>query len=162
MIILQVTTTGDLITGMGQQYRAAHARAVKGTVEDYHEQLFPKHFFNSNRSRYRLAPRSQFYLKVIKPKRGVGTGRFVDLILKGVTRRRMMAFFTVRATDGGNTWVLRMQAPGYFANRFRNQPDMAAEVQQHSQDDLTKMGGFYRRRMTAEWEKAKQKRTRKG
>lgn len=161
MIILGVTTTDELTAGLGKRFKAAHTRAMKGSIEDYHDKLFPRHFYNSNRSRYRMAQRSQFYLKVIKPRRGVGTGRFVDNVLKGTSMRRMMAFYTVRASDGGNTFILRMQAPRYFTEQYQGQPDKKSEVEQINEDDKAKIRGFYLNRMRAEWDKIKQKRTRK-
>lgn len=161
MIILGITTSDEMLTGLGKRYQAAHTRSLRGAVTDYHDQLFPRHFFNSNRARYRLAPRTAFYLKVIKPKRGIGTGRFVDLILTGRSMRRMMHFFTVRASDGGNSMVLRMDAPRYFTQKFQGQPDKVDEAEQINEDDKSKIRGFYANRMQAEWNKIKQRRTKK-
>ena len=161
MIILGVQSSDELIAGLGNKYLKAHKEALYGSVEDYHDKLFPRHFFNSNRSRYKLAPRTSFYLKKIKPRKGVGTGRFVDLVLKGVSMRRMMSFYTIRQADGGNSLVLRMQAPRYFTERYRGQPDKKAEAEQINDDDREKIRGFYIQRMQAKWQQLKQKRSRK-
>jgi len=149
MIILGVEQNDDIITGLGKRYLATCRAALKDAVWEYHKTIFPRHFFNSNRSRYKHETRSQYYLQVIKRRRGIATGKFVDQILTGVSRRRMLAFATVRASDGGNTVTLRMSAPRYFTNpyvgTFRNpqgqvkrimhQPDKAKEVAQVNQED---------------------------
>lgn len=148
---------------------------MKQTVAMYHREIFPRHFFNSNRSRYRLKPRTEFYLRVIKPRTGQGTGRFVDLMLKGVASRRMKHFATITATDGGNTIVLRMDAPRYFTNPFigslinqhgkpitiTQQPDKVAEVTQVNQEDRANMAAYFTARMQERWEQIKQLRKRK-
>ena len=145
MIYLDVQVSDEVITGLGKRYNAAKTRAMKEAIWYYHKQIFPRHFFNSNRARYRLAKRTEFYLKVIKPRRGVGSGRFVDLLLKGVSKRRMMAFATVRTSDGGNTVVLRMQAPTYFTRLIPGRPDKKSEVEQINTEDKTNIRDMIQR-----------------
>lgn len=140
MIGFIVEITNEVITGLGKKFQTVWRAAMVSAVKLYHRDIFPRHFFNSNRTRYRMQKRSEFYLKVIKPKRGVGTGRFVDNVLKGVARRRMMNFATVRTTDGGNTVVLRMKAPWYFAYKGGGQPDKVAEVTQVNDEDKGQFG----------------------
>ncbi len=149
MIALGVTITDDIITGLGRSYRASYRRAMLESVKYYHTTIFPKHFGTSNRSRYKLEPRTRFYLSVIKPREGQGQGRFVDLLLHGTARRRMMYNARIWATDGGNSVTLKMLTPKYFTNpfvgtyvdaegkqkRITRQPDKVAEVVQVNPDD---------------------------
>lgn len=175
MIGFIVEITNDVITGLGKKFQKVWRAAMDVAVRLYHRDIFPKHFFNSNRSRYRMQPRSDFYLKVIKPRRGLGTGRFVDNVLKGTSRRRMMNFATVRKTDGGNTVVLRMQAPRYFTNPFvgsyidekgerktiGSQPDKLAEVTQVNQDDKNELGKIVQAKIFEKYQAVLAKKARK-
>lgn len=175
MINLGVTLESDLLEGLGKRFPRAYRSAMKGMVEVYHREIFPRHFFGSNRSRYKIKPRSQFYLTVIKRVTGRGPGRYVDLLLRGVAARRMKSFATIRAADGGNTMVLRMQAPRYFTNPFigsyinehgdrktiTQQPDKVAEVTQVNAEDRTNLGTIFRRKMEAAWSEIKQKKRRR-
>lgn len=161
MLFLEVVTSDEVITGLGKKWDRARKKAMEEGVKMYHAQIFPKHFFPSNRARYRLQPRTKFYLTKIKPRKGVGPGRFVDLQLKGVSRRRMMAFFTIRRSDGGNTLVLRMQAPTYFTRKLPGQIDKAAEVERVNDEDRMKIRDFVQGRIAAAWEAKTAGKTRK-
>lgn len=175
MILLALESSDELITGLRRRYPSAHRASMKQTVEMYHREIFPRHFFGSNRSRYRIKPRTTFYLRVIKPVQGQGSGRFVDLLLRGTASRRMKHFATIRATDGGNTIVLRMAAPRYFTNPYigslinaqgkpitiTQQPDKVAEVTQVNMEDRAKMHAYFLARMNERWNQLKDKKIRK-
>jgi hypothetical protein len=156
MVILGVKLEDNIVTGLGKRYLSTCRAALKDAVWYYHREIFPRHFFQSNRSRYKHEKRSEYYLKRIKLRKGVATGKYVDEILTGVSRRRMLAFATVRSSDGGNSVILRVQAPRYFTNPYvgsfrddkgnlktiQRQPDKVAEVQQVNSEDQQKITDF--------------------
>lgn len=166
VVVLGFEISDNVATGLGKRFQAIWKAALKAATWLYHRDIFPRHFFNSNRSRYRMQARSQFYLKVIKPRRGLGTGRFVDNVLKGTSRRRMLNYATVRAADDGNSVILRMQAPSYFTNPFvgtytddkgqrktiGHQPDKAKEVTQVNPEDRESFGKLVQRRIMEKFE----------
>lgn len=161
MVILGVTLDDDIVTGLGKRYLSTCRQALKDGAWYYHREIFPRHFFQSNRTRYRHEKRSEYYLKRVKLRKGLATGKYVDDILTGVSRRRMLAFATVRASDGGNSVVLRMQAPRYFTNPYvgsfrdaqgkmktiQRQPDKVAEVEQVNTEDQQKITEFTSKRV---------------
>lgn len=169
MIVLGVEVSDDIITGLKKRFTRLYRNVMKSVVWWYHKTIFPRHFFNSNRSRYRMEKRSEFYLKVIKPRRGSATGRFVDLILKGTSRRRMQAFATVRATDDGNSVMLRMSAPRHFTNPYvgaytddkgevkhiTHQPDKVKEVVQFNDEDRQAMVKEFSQQIQSAFQAAK-------
>lgn len=175
IIVLGFEISDDFITGLKKSFKAKYMAAMKAAMGLYHKLIFPKHFYNSNRTRYRMEKRTDFYLKVVKPRRGTGTGRFVDNVLKGVSRRRMMNFFTIRAADGNNAVILRMKAPRYFTNPYvgtytddkgekhtiKQQPDKAAEVTQINDQDKAAFRDFIRNELqqALKQRQAKSKRT---
>jgi hypothetical protein len=161
MIYLGVEITDEVINGLGKKFETARYRAMVAAIKNYHRVIFPKHFFNSNRSRYQLAPRTQFYLKVIKPARGIGPGRFVDLLLKGTSRRRMMTFATIRASDSRGSFTLRMSAPTYFTRRLAGQPDKQAEAEQVNQEDRGNIRNDIQRFINAAWDAKKSRKTKR-
>lgn len=175
MIVMGVTITDDIIRGLGRSYRKSYRAAMLDAVKFYHANIFPRHFNPSNRTRYKLEKRTPFYLQVLKKRDGQGQGRFVDLLLKGTARRRMLYNARIWATDGGNTVTLKMQAPRYFTNpfvgtytdqngeqkRITRQPNKVAEVVQVNSEDRANLAKRIQSLLTAKLKEKREKSTRK-
>lgn len=117
MIILGVDVLDkSIIRGLGRKFGGFQKQAIREGVEDWHSHTLAKHFTPGNRGRYRIAVRSQLYTKEIKPAKGTGQGRYVDLQLSGKSRRFMQAFYTI--TGSKDRMTLTMKPPGYFTNPF--------------------------------------------
>jgi hypothetical protein len=113
VIILDLQTKGRRrLVGLQQTYTKLIAEVVRRTAEHWHRELFPRHFGARNASKYRLEPRTQFYLRKIKQAAGVGEGRFRLLVLTGQSQRALRNL--VRITGTGKRATVRMTAPSYF------------------------------------------------
>lgn len=176
MIILGAEITDDIIAKAGKRLKNAAGNALVEAVKQYHREIFTKHFTPGNSARYRMQKRTTLYTQLIKKKAGSGQGKFVDLLLKGASQRRMMAFATVRKTDGGNTAVLRMETPRYFTNPFigtftdaksgkqkqiTQQPDKVAEVVQLNPDDRQRLAAMIMKQLTDKFKNSRPSRSRK-
>lgn len=147
------------LRGLGRRWGAIQRNALRDTAEHYHRRLFPRHFTPGNTSRYGHTPRSRFYRQVIKPFQGAGQGKFVDLQLKGTSRRAMVHLAKITATK--NRATITMRPPNYFTNPFvgvlrgrggklkqiRRQPDKVAEVTRFNDQDRNDLQRYLERRL---------------
>ena len=104
------------IRGLGRAFGRFRYLALVAAALDWHERTLPRHFSPGNESRYHFEKRSQVYRKIIKPRAGVGQGKFVSLTLKGRSARFLQSFYTVGGNK--NRVLLRMRPPTYFTNPF--------------------------------------------
>jgi hypothetical protein len=149
--------------GLGRRYAQVKRDVLKEVAWHWHAKILERHFTPGNSSRYRMAARNKYYREKIKPRKGTGQGRFVDLILRGATLRRMKHFATVTGTQYVST--LSMNTPTYFTRPFigtfisesgrmrhiGKQPDKPGEVKQISNDDRAMLTRFARRGIVRGW-----------
>lgn len=135
--------TGDQVIKGGKRALARIVKqSLRETSEYWHKRLFPRHFEYGNNSRYNLAPRTEFYAKIIKRIKGQGQGRFIDLILSGKSARAMKHLATITSTAKHST--VTMRPPNYFTNPTgNNQPDKVAEILRFSQTDRNDLQRFF-------------------
>lgn len=158
----------SLLRGLGRRFGKFRKQAMHDMAEFWHREIFPRHFGNSNRSAYGFAPRTPFYLEVIKRRKGVGVGRFRDLVLTGQSRRWMQAF--VRISGTAQRVSVRMSPPRYFTNPFigsftdprtgrvkhvTRQPDKPDEVTRFNAEDRRDLRQFLARRLQEQIDAAK-------
>ena len=147
-------------------------QSLKAAAEDWHARTLPRHFTPGNMARYQIRKRSAFYLGIIKPRAGVGQGRFVDLVLKGRSKRFLQTFVTITGTKDRQT--VRMKPPGYFTNpfvgswtdpksgrtrRITRQPDKPAETTRTNSEDRDRLRRVCETRLAALVRQAKADRT---
>jgi hypothetical protein len=161
----------SFLRGIGRKVGRIQKESLLAVAEFWHKNLLPRHFTPGNRARYRLAPRSKFYLEKIKPRAGRGQGKFVDLELRGQSRRFMLTFATF--TGSKDRITIRMKPPRYFANpfigsytdpktgktkRITRQPNKPDEVTRTNEEDLAKMRDVMRKKFLQLVTQAKQER----
>lgn len=139
--------------------RGSFSKMVKDTLLEtghyWHRELLPGHFTPSNRARFHHQPRTQVYESEIKKEAGVGQGKYVDNLLKGKSRRFMLAFATVTGSSKGVT--VRLKPPAYFAKpyvgplpgggRITQQPDKPKEIAAVDPRDAESMAKFAAERL---------------
>jgi len=100
----------------GWKWNAIKRTSLQTVARYWLENIFPRHFTPGNDSRYQMEPRNQFYKNVVKKQEGEGQGRFVDLLLKGQSKRWLRS--SARITGTPTRATLYMQGPAYFANPY--------------------------------------------
>jgi hypothetical protein len=150
--------------GMGRRYSRVKKEVLKEVAWHWHAKILERHFTPGNSSRYRMATRNKVYREFIKKEQGTGQGRFVDLLLRGQSLRRMRHFSSVTGTQYYAT--LTMNTPTYFTRPFigtftdpntgrvkrvSRQPDKPGEVKQISNDDRAMLTRFARRGIVRGW-----------
>lgn len=163
MIILDIKTQNSTPMKKGRSrkwLRGITKRVLFDTAEHWHQTIFPKHFTSANRSRYQTAVRNRIYRERIKPRKGAGQGKFVDLLLTGKSRRYMLALPQITSTSRKAT--VTMKPPAYFTNphigsfvdprtgkqkRITQQPDKVEEATRVSEDDKRLLREFAATRM---------------
>ena len=165
MILTTRLENNTPIPGLSVSFRKIVKQVLEATGESWHRELFPKHFTHGNRARYKHEKRTRVYLQEIKPEQGSGTGRFVDNVLKGKTRRFTMALATVKGTS--RSVRVRMKAPRHVTRpfigtyrkrdgtlgRITRQPDKAAELTAHDgrdREELSKIAAKHLERIIRE------------
>lgn len=158
----------SLIRGLGRRWTGIVKQSMLDMAAHWHRSIFPQHFGPSNRTLYQFQPRSQVYTKEIKPKAGVGVGRFRDEVLTGRSQRFMQAF--VKITGTARKVTVRMNAPGYFTKpfigtwidektgetkRITRQPDKPDEVTRFSADDRRELREFMGERLQRRLQEAR-------
>lgn len=146
------------IRGLGKVWGQILKQSLAETAREWGESILGDHFGGRNRSEYAHVPRTSFYLKVSKLRRGVGPGRFTDLVLTGASRRA--ARTSLRVTSTRHQATLRMSLPSYFTNpfvgtyqdgrktkRITRQPDKVAELTRISRQDREQLRLFCEKRI---------------
>lgn len=100
----------------GWKWAAIKKMSLQSVARFWLENIFPGHFTPGNQARYQMKPRSKFYKEVVKKIEGEGQGRFVDLLLKGKSKRWLRT--SARITGTQERATLRMSGPAYFANPY--------------------------------------------
>jgi hypothetical protein len=106
----------EAIVGMGRRWPAVIRTSLKAVARYWLEKKFPGHFTPGNEARYHHDERNKFYKRFIKPVEGEGQGKFVDLLLKGKSKRWLWTSATISGTQ--HHAIVRMKGPAYFANPF--------------------------------------------
>jgi hypothetical protein len=148
-LILGIQHVSKTVTrGLTKRFSAIAKETIIATASHWHEHIFPRHFGPANRSDYNFAPRTRVYLQRIKPKKGIGIGKFRDMVLTGEAMRRMRFVFRISGYAGRVT--VKMDSPTYFFRPFRgnyidprtgkprkiyNHPDKPDEVTRHNERD---------------------------
>lgn len=134
IVILTTTENDQTIKGAKRRFGRIVKQSLRETAEHWHRDIFPGHFEWGNNREYNLAPRTEFYRKIIKRIKGQGPGRFIDLILSGQSARALQHLATITGTAKHAT--VTMRPPNYFTNPTgNNQPDKVAEILKFSQRD---------------------------
>lgn len=163
LIALKIFTQ-NVPKGWGRRFAQIKRETLKQVAWQWHSNILERHFTPGNSSRYRMATRNKLYREVLKKEQGTGQGRFVDLILRGQSLRRMKHFATVTGSQYYAT--LSMSTPTYFTRPFigtftdpktgrtkrvSRQPDKPGEVKQISNDDRQMLTRFARRGIVRGW-----------
>lgn len=158
MIILGFTLEAP---GLKRQIRPAVKAALNDTAGFWFQAIFPVHFSGRNRSKYGFEPRTGRYVQVLKPRFGQGQGKFVDLLLRG-SSRRFMRFGVISGT--ANRATVTMKPPGYFVRPFvgswtdrktkqekhiSRQPDKPREATATTPEELANLRKFAGERVTS-------------
>jgi len=116
-VILDLQTIGRRnFIGLKTTYARLCRQTLHETATFWHKEIFPRHFSTRNITKYGLEKRTEFYLKKLKPKLGVGVGRFRLMMLTGQSRRWMESLGKVGGP--GTRVTVRMPAPKHFTNPF--------------------------------------------
>ena len=169
MIVLDVKlidTTG--LKGGVRAISRIQREALRSTAEFWHQVILARHFSPGAAAGYHHASRSRVYKQIIKPKEGAGPGKYIDLLLKGRSRRAMQYLYTI--TGSKDRMTLRMQTPGYFTNpyvgtfndprtgktkRITRQPDKVKEVTTIGSGDRQILRDHFADQLLAGWQKAR-------
>lgn len=148
LVILDCKIAGTPPKGLGRKMGAIYKASVRGVAVLWHDTILQGHFTPGNDNRYAFENRNPVYLQDIKSKEGVGQGRYVKDLLKGMSQRWLRTFFSVSGTSKSAT--VSMTAPTYFTNPFigtftdpqsgrlkhvTRQPDKPSEVTQVNEND---------------------------
>lgn len=141
--------------------------ALRSTAEFWHQVILARHFSPGAAAGYHHEQRSRVYKQIIKPKEGSGPGKYVDLLLKGRSRRAMQYLYTI--TGSKDRMTLRMQTPKYFTNpyigtfkdprtgkakRITRQPDKVKEVTTIGSGDRQILRDHFADQLLAGWQRA--------
>ena len=149
--------------GLGRRFAQLKRETLKQVAWYWHANILQRHFTPGNSARYRMAQRNSKYKERAKARLGIGQGKYVDLILRGASYRRMKHEASVTGTQYYAT--LRMNAPTYFSKPFigtytsesgrlrhvGKQPDKPGEVKQVSADDRQQLTRFAKRGLVRGW-----------
>lgn len=101
------------LRGLGRFMAAIRKQVILDTANFWHRSILQRHFNSGARAAYGYKPRQQKYQK-FKLRKGVGQGKFVDLIFSGQSRRWMQEGVKVAGVQGRVTVTMRV--PWYFKN----------------------------------------------
>lgn len=93
-------------------WKGMQKESLKEVADYWFEEYFPRHFESFAPQKYRYDRRNKGYLKETKVEEGVGIGKTNLLILRGASRRMMIATRSVRGTSRQMT--LTLGTPPYF------------------------------------------------
>lgn len=154
--------------GLLKKIRTAKRKAIKLTARYWHSHIFPRHFAASAESEYGQEDRGKDY----KDRKLERTGKAINLILSGKSRRFMLALEKISATKE-DAAIVTMPVPRYFTlpkiGRFINflgrekeiarQPDKPTEATETSDRDRKDLDRFMKRVLKRELSKSKATRT---
>jgi len=116
-VILGIQTEDQAnLKDLRRKFKGFMKATLQTVAEFWHQQLLKKHFLTAARSKYAFEQRNEFYKDVIKKIEGVGEGKSIDLVLKGQSKRFMMAFPKHSGTSVRST--VTMRPPTHFTNPF--------------------------------------------
>lgn len=158
--------------GLGRLMAGIRKQTMLDAANYWHRSIFPRHFNSQARSAYGYKPRQSKYQK-FKLRKGVGQGKFVDLIFTGQSRRWMQEGVKVAGVQGRITVTMRV--PWYFKNprgkilnlrqklkglpapkySSREQPDKPDEVTRFNARDRSDLRGYAAKRMQELMNKAR-------
>jgi hypothetical protein len=101
------------LRGLGRYMAGIRKQVMLDAANFWHRSIFPRHFNSQARSAYGYKPRQEKYQK-FKLRKGVGQGKFVDLLFTGQSRRWMQEGVKVTGTQGRVS--ITMRVPWYFKN----------------------------------------------
>jgi hypothetical protein len=144
---------------MGKELGQARKQTMRDTAAFWHQQIFPRHFGNGNKTQYGLQQRNRKYVEEIKPREGNGPGRFTYEVLKG--QSLFWAKNMVKITGTANRVTVKATTPAYFTRPFigsfigpngkmktiTQQPNKPEEVTRHNQRDRDDINNFARGRL---------------
>jgi len=148
LIILDCKITGKPPKEISRKMPKIYKASLQAVAEFWHSNLLQSHFTPRNDARYQYSPRNKVYLQDIKSQEGVGQGKYVSDLLKGMAARWVRTFATVSGTSKSAT--IRMTAPTYFEHPFigsfidpkngrmkhvTRQPNKPEEITQVNRDD---------------------------
>lgn len=140
---IKVNRTGIAEPGFPRAFRGFVREALKDAARYWGRHILPKHFKPKNRAEYQHQPRDPEYVED-KREFGTGQGRFVDLLLKGKSRRWAMHGQRVTGTSQGAR--IRVDVPAYFTRpkelKPGSQPDKKAELKRVSAADKQRLADF--------------------
>lgn len=137
-----------------QFFRDFQRQVMVDSGEHFHDQMLDRRLSPGAEHKYRHEPRNVVYKQEIKPEKGVGQGKTVDLQLKGKSRRWLLAFRTITGTH--KRVIVRLKAPAYFTRpyvgpftdhwgrrkRITRQPDKVAELLRNNEQDNEELAQF--------------------
>lgn len=146
------------IRGLGRKFPRIQKEAMRSMAEKWVRDYLPGHFTPGNRNRYRFERRNPLYTRKIKPAKGTGQGKYVELLLSGRSRRAIVYLARITATQDRATVL--MSPPGYFTNpktgsyrnargqqkRISHQPDKVRELLELPQSERDALVQIARKR----------------
>ena len=148
-MILDLQTIGRRnFVGLKTSYAKIARQTLREMAAYWHREIFPRHFSSRNLTKYKIEARTKLYIDKIKPRLGVGVGRFRLMMLTGQSQRWMESLG--RVSGPGTRVTVRMPAPRHFTNPFvgtfiqpktgkrkyvSRQPNKVAEVTRFDAED---------------------------
>ncbi len=128
--------------GMAKQFRSIVKEELQKLVENWHENVAPKHFEPAARRRYKYSPRSRRYLQTKLKKRPMAG----PLEFSGESKRKLLQ--SIRITGSAKKASGAMDAPRYFWMRPPGHPKKGEELVAVTKEEALAKANLLNERVT--------------